>query len=161
MCVCVCVCVCVNLVKFLILQQNHFSLPYCARAEASYIFSSLFSSLQENRPGHHTCQSRLGSRSGGSKKVKSNRTEAGFDTVGSGSCSGCRVDEISLGFAMGMGFPPWKRHSSRLASRRGVLSLQATCKGLWSCQGKATYSWYPLLEYLNIHPLRNLLVFHS
>jgi len=82
--------------------------------------------LQENCPGYHTHQSRFGPRSNRSEKIKSHRAEDRLDTVDSGSYGDCCVDEIPLGFALGVGLSPRKRHSSRLASRRGALSLQVT-----------------------------------
>jgi len=60
------------------------------------------------------------------KKIKSHLAEDRPDTVDSGSSGDCRVDEISLGFALDVGLSPRKRRSSRLASRRGALSLQVT-----------------------------------
>lgn len=80
-------------------------------------------SLQENRPGYHTYQSRLGPRSDRSEKTKSHRAEAGLDTMGSRGYGDRRDDEIPPGFALGVGFPPRQRHSSCLASRRGALPL--------------------------------------
>lgn len=114
---------------------------YHARAKTGCMFSSLSSFfLQENRSGYHTHQSRLGSRSDRSEKIESHRAEAGLDTVGGGSYGGRYDDEIPLGFALGVGFPPREHHSSCLAGRGGALPLQAAQQGLRGRQGKATYS---------------------
>lgn len=64
-----------------------------------------------------------------------------------GSNGGDSVDEISLGFTLDMGFPPWKRHSGRLASRCGALPLQITCQGLRSRQGKTRPFIRSFVEY--------------
>lgn len=113
---------------------------------------SLFSVSQENRPGYHTHQSGLGSRSHRFEAIESHGAEARLDTVDGGSHGGGGVDEVSPGFAMGMGFPPRQHHSGRLASRRRALPLQVTCQRLRSCQGKPriSRSFVRILEYLFI-----------